>query len=402
MAGLTLARHRNTCSNGRVEAPRAQARSSHRALKSSPALKARLALAVSVATLAAVAFPSAAAADHWRWFDAWHINNVGTPLSSYSHSDGNSGDTDVDGLEDGEPNYCSGAGGTNYFNQTVWFEIHPHRVGNVSIRATSTTSGYKPVVHLAPFTPGVAAWSYGPCEVTGAGGVAGLPTQRVAAGSHYKLQIGADTTGAAIGTYHLDVIYDPDSDGDNILDSADGCDSQRGPASNGGCPPGVHPTDTDGDHIPDNEDKCPKRDARKRDKNHDGCLDLVRILAVANLDPGRFLSPTNQQLGLKVKHLRIKRLPRKARVELLCKRNGRKVCAKQVLKAGGKGKLEFHKMRGKNLHAGTKLYIRATLPKAVGRYIEYTIARGDFEKRELCLKPGKRRPTKCSAGSSPS
>ncbi len=62
-----------------------------------------------------------------------------------------------------------------------------------------------------------------------------------------------------------------DTDGDGVADTSDNCDTQAGPASNGGCPvvvPPPPPTDTDGDGVADSTDRC---DNTRGPASNQGC-----------------------------------------------------------------------------------------------------------------------------------
>lgn len=64
----------------------------------------------------------------------------------------------------------------------------------------------------------------------------------------------AGTTYTLTATITPDDAGDPDTDGDGVPDSTDGCPSVPGPASNNGCP--VIVVDTDGDGVIDDDDAC--------------------------------------------------------------------------------------------------------------------------------------------------
>ena len=50
------------------------------------------------------------------------------------------------------------------------------------------------------------------------------------------------------------------------------------------------------------------------------------------------------------------------------------------------------------LRVGTKVELRLTKPKTVGFFVRFTMVRGAFPaKKELCLPPGKKRPTRCTS-----
>ena len=225
---------------------------------------------------------------------------------------------------------CAGSS----YGKTVWYDFYPDTNGLVRIRA----SGYDAVVAVVPFDARTALPDFGARQCgnsTGAGGTEEL-FANVRRGRAYTIQIG-DVAGAG-GNLLFQFDYLPDADGDNVLDSNDECPHLKGTARRHGCP--------------------------------------QRVSADAAIT-ARPLSDGLQLLGLRVT------ATRGARVSVRCSRG----CRPQAKTAGT---VRFPRLSGATLPAGSTLTILVTKPKAIGRWIRYRIARGDFTRKRGCLNPGSR------------
>jgi hypothetical protein len=161
-------------------------------------------------------------------------------------------------------------------------------------------------------------------------------------GGSYTIQLG----GVSDAGGSLEFLFDflADTDGDGVLDDADRCRTLAG-SSRGGCPPRLRADST------------------------------LRAQPTAN--------------GIEVLALSVT-APRRSRVAVSCSRG----CASEVKRA--RSTVNFRRIRGSNLSAGSRIVIRVTRRRSIGAYIVYRIQRGNFKKVERCLNPGSRRPrTRC-------
>lgn len=139
------------------------------------------------------------------------------------------------------------------------------------------------------------------------------------------------------------------------------------------------------------------------------------------------LRATATPTGIRVAQLRVS-APRGARITVSCTRRG---CRRQALTAQAAGTLgepigpvspatsgarkrsataadsprarsartrSFSNVRGRRLNAGAAIEIRITRRGAIGRYIKYTIRRGNFSKITRCMNPGSTRPRRRCSG----
>ena len=211
---------------------------------------------------------------------AGRINQPGTPLTkSTTLNSNNIGATD-EGFEHNQCRPPSANGQVTNFGASVFYEIHPHRVGKFSISVTPV-GGFLPVVVLYEYIPlPYPSYNYstnapcnGPTPPLNTATLTSQPSFPTLAAGHDKIQIGGvkspnDPGGTSSqGSFALRFTYDPDTEGDGLFDSVDRCPNAAGPASHRGCP------DTDADGVADIDDKCPREnnedlpDRRKR-----GCL----------------------------------------------------------------------------------------------------------------------------------
>jgi hypothetical protein len=334
-----------------------------------------VALLLALALLIA-AWPAAsalAAADTYQ--SPEQLNLPGTPLAtSYSRTDSNVGAT-------GTTYFCNSI---NYTDD-VWYQIHPHASGIIAAQAFS--NDFFPVVTVWAVdgngTPGNLPSGTAPCQTassaTRTAFVGGIVVE---GGKTYDVQVGiqcitnndcsVQQTG---GTYTFGLTYDPDSDGDGVVDSIDTCKTTPGPASNGGCPP-------DGDHdgVPDAVDHCP---TNQGSPTAGGCPVLGALIGqnFASLTRVRQLYVTNVVAG--------------STLRAFCHGRGcfseRKVFARSA-------KRKVVLLRSWTLGRGDVITITVTAPGTIGKYRQLKIGRrgstpkvGDL----LCLQPGSGKPSRC-------
>ncbi|CAN5590875.1 hypothetical protein BH20ACT19_BH20ACT19_06470 [soil metagenome] len=289
-----------------------------------------------------------------------------------------------------EPNFCQDGNLRFDYGASVWYDFRPPRDGVVGVFVARTGGQWTPVANIQPYTPPANYdFARSSCQVGALGGEARPTPVAVKTGETWKVQIGG--VDGSQGSYRLEFTYDSDRDGDGLLDSADGCDTQGGPASNGGCPVPMLPPDGDDDGISDASDRCPRQDSRGRDRDKDGCLDVLRLHAIADSK----LSFDQFRGGIEVKRLAVTGVPRGARVKVTClgpRRGGRRrSCGGQLVRSAKT--LVLRRFRGKRLRVGTAVVIRITARQATGKYIRYTvIRRGVGAKRiDRCTNAGSRK-----------
>ena len=152
-------------------------------------------------------------------------------------------------------------------------------------------------------------------------------------------------------------------------------------------PPSGTPADGDHDGTPDVDDKCPSEDARARDANLNGCLDLRRLQPDFTLNPDRYTKRVGgriKYLGVTVEWIRVSGHEAGARISLSCTRAA---CRSKRIIATSRRRVEFRYMRRKKLPAGVRVTLRVTRPGTVGRGATYTIRRNAQSKREFCIRP---------------
>jgi hypothetical protein len=230
-----------------------------------------------------------------------------------------------------EPTTCAGAS----FGKTIWYDIYPDVPGVTRVRA----SGFDTVISMMPFNrrTGVPDVDSRLC-FNESNSTTEEALVEVRKGGSYTIQLGGvDGAGG-----NLEFLFDflADTDGDGALDGDDECRTLAGPAGR----------------------DCPTR------LNADATL---RALP----------TPT----GLRVLSLSV-RAPRRSRVAVSCSSG----CRREVKRA--RSTVNFSRIRGSNLNAGSKVVIRVTRRRAFGVYIVYRIQAGDFQTIERCLNPGSQKP----------
>ena len=162
-------------------------------------------------------------------------------------------------------------------------------------------------------------------------------------------------------------------------------------------PPPLLPLDSDGDGLVDAQDACPNEDARRRDRNRNGCLDLRRLVVNFRLSPDPYVRLARNRrsyikLGVKVRLLSASGIPVGASLRLTCTRGA---CKSTTVKVGRSGRIIFKGMHNRKLATGTRIEMRATLKGAVGAGARFTVRPNFVSQREFCIRPDGRRGT-CS------
>ena len=241
-------------------------------------------------------------------------------------------------------------------------------------------------------------------------------------GTLVAIQIGAHFAGTDGGTYDLNLRWHPDSDGDTLLDGADRCPSESGPTGYNGCPdsdgdtvpnpddacPNQHRgaaldfrgcPDSDGDRVPENgQDRCLNQDPgdfNRRDRNSDGCADIVQLRAGFSMGVGGAAN------GVTVTSFTITNVERRARVEVICKRpNGRR-CGRALIRRASTASVraraavdrKIRKFVGNNLSYGTTITVRVTARFAAGECFARRLSAPATASRDrtFCTRPGSRK-----------
>jgi hypothetical protein len=128
--------------------------------------------------------------------------------------------------------------------------------------------------------------------------------------------------------------------------------------------------------------------------NHGNTNDTSRTLTVKArvINAGAKLTLFEVPNGIRVRALVIIKVPRHARVEVGCRHGRRHVCRRLVRKRGGSSDVGFRRLAGKRLRKGDFIEIRVTRSGYIGKYIRFTILKGDFRSTFRCMKPGSRTP----------
>jgi hypothetical protein len=317
------------------------------------------------------------------------------------------------------------------YQSSVWFDVYPHRPGNLTVLAQAAT--FEPLVVVVQWDRGTFVPDYdgtSHCNVGSLGFVRLDYRLRLQEGAAYSIAV-ARASGTD-GMYDVGFLFDadtdrdgpvdsqdqcpneagtlsgcPDADGDGIRNSDDRCPNQRGPAQYRGCAdtdgdgiadpddrcaskrgPASHQgcVDTDGDGRPDVDDRCDREDAAGRDKNRDGCLDTLLLHRQANVS----LDVGGDPSGIVMHSLAVTRVPRGARVSVACKLPGGQRCGGVLVKkatasdlsAGASGvraraarTIPVRSLKNKRLPFGTVITVRVTAPKATGKYIRLVVVR---------------------------
>jgi hypothetical protein len=294
------------------------------------------------------------------------------------------------------------------FGSTVWYDIFPHRPGN--LRLVVESSNFGAFVGVVPYDrnsliPDIGAFR---CGVASLGTAILDYPFRLQEGAAYTIQVGGFSGNQ--GPFSLNAYFDPDTDRDGLLDSGDACPNQGGANLIAGCP------DTDGDGVIDGSDRCQgpggtaahsgcpdaDRDGKidpddacqrestrgKRDRNDNGCPDRELLKPETKLTPGLFCTGTVCH-GIRVNKLVVSEIPRGTRVTVTCTKHA---CKKASKKVGKSRHVRF--FSGQKLEAGVGLAISLSRKGYVSRRITYWIKPNDWKKTNTCLKSGK--PVRCS------
>ena len=375
------------------------------------------------------AMPALASAAHNDSFsDAIRVNGRGTALGgSFSHAHSNVGATvDPDPFPDGDfPWAC----GPSWYGANTWYWFFPHANGRVHLSVRTGGPAF-----TEPFI-GTTRWAGTDTSPTHAGGGVCVPVPEqnraelldhpVAAGDWWAIEVGGirtpntETGTPDTGDYELVLNYDPDSDGDGLLDSRDECDGEPGPAAHAGCP------DNDGDNIPNRSDACPSQagtptfqgcpDAdgdgipengsdkcttvnpsrvSRNDRNRDGCPDLVRTdrLVGVRMNVGRLAS------GIRMRSFVVTGVPNGARVVVTCKLPSGRRCggvrvrraATGAVLANAARRITVKSLRNKRLPFRTSITVRVTARYATGKFIRLRVVNtgARINRTDFCMREG--------------
>jgi hypothetical protein len=391
----------------------------------------RLLIALLAATLGLAVAPSLASAQappNDDYLDSLRINQPGDLLEDFQELDWDTTqatvqeDPDLFGDAGGsfpEVTQCNFQSGREvYYGKTVWWDIFPDVDGEVTI----TASGMDAVIGLVPYDFNTAEPVYPEwfCADDPAVETTETATFGVEEGRSYSIQIGGyageNGTHVTPDSGFLDFIFhfEPDTDGDGVLDRSDNCGGTPGLAQYNGCP------DADGDGVPeppdacpgvkgdlangclrpvprpdgdqdgvfdDGPDKCVGENSSGRDANANGCLDLRTFSPDWVFKPGSYFVRRGGRvilLGLTVQRFGVSGVPNGARVVVTC---SRRACPRMSKRARN-GRALFGQLRGDKLRAGVKVTIRVITEGYVGRARIYTIQKNDWEAKPRCLLPG--------------
>ena len=232
-----------------------------------------------------------------------------------------------------EPTTCEGAN----VGKTAWYDFYPDVPGTVRLQA----SGFDTFLAMMPFNrrtfvPDLASrLCFNQSSSTNEEALF-----RVRGDRSYTVQVGGVNSAGGNMEFLFDFLAD--TDGDGVLDGDDECRTLAGP-------PGRD---------------CPTRlraDSSLRAQPTAGGIEVLALSVTA---------------------------PRRSRVSVSCSRG----CRREVKRA--RSTVNFRRIRGSNLSAGSRIVIRVTRRRSIGTYIAYRVVRGNFKKIERCLNPGSRKPRK--------
>jgi hypothetical protein len=321
-------------------------------------------------------------------------------------------------LEAGEPDNCPEPSGPA-FDSTVWYAFQVSRAGILDLIVDNTTPD-TPTPFLASIELFNADTGNGLCgvvsDVTTNFGTTLVAGPGTTLGSTVVIGIGARLTGTAGGNYRLSLRWNPDTDGDGLVDSSDRCDSQRGPQSLRGCPdsdgdgladvddscdglPGPRSLggcpDRDGDGVIDPSDQCPDENSSARDRLRNGCLDFATFapdLKDVNFAyPRVFVGGRFVFNGVRITRFTIRDVPRGTKVTVKCSK--RRICRTSSKRAGRKERVSFRKLRGKRLRPGQSLSLTLRKSGYITRRISWKAKRRGkkgTKKTVRCARPGGR------------
>ncbi len=224
---------------------------------------------------------------------------------------------------------CQGAS----YGKTVWYDIYPDVDGLVRLQA----SGYDTVIALVPFNRKTLRPNFGEALCYNAStSTTEEYIELVRRGASYSIQVGGvNAVGGA-----LEFLFDflPDTDGDGVLDSDDGCRTLDGPVRTDGCP--------------------------------------VKLRTNTTLR-ARPTADGIELLGLSVK------APRKSRIVVSCSSGCRQ---SGQASTQHRGLPRAARDRAERRDAGWTSASPAAA--AFGAFTRYTVQRGNFKKIERCMNPG--------------
>jgi hypothetical protein len=232
-----------------------------------------------------------------------------------------------------EPTTCEAAA----VGKTAWYDFYPDVQGRARIRA----SGFDTFVAMMPFNRRTFVPDLGRrlCFNQSASTSEEVFFD-VAEGGSYTIQVGGVNAAGGNLEFLFDFLADTDADG--VFDDIDRCPRLAGSAK-GGCPPRL------------------RADSSLRAQPTAGGIEVLALSVTA---------------------------PRRSRVAVSCSRG----CRREVKRA--RSTVNFRRIRGSNLSAGSKIVIRVTRRRSIGSYIAYRVLRGNFKKVERCMNPGSRKPRK--------
>jgi hypothetical protein len=327
-------------------------------------------------------------------------------------SDNNEGTT----TETGENTNCPPP-----FDSTIWYVFQVSKRGLLDVLINNTlpdgtgTGQFVPVLGIYNGSTGSGFCGAASTTTTNFATtfVAGPGTTL---GTTVYIQVGATLSGSAGGDFDLNLSWDPDSDGDNIVDTADRCDNARGPSSLRGCPdsdgdgladvddscdglPGPRSLggcpDRDGDGVIDPSDQCPDENSSARDRLRNGCLDFATFapdLKDVNFAyPRVFVGGRFVFNGVRITRFTIRDVPRGTKVTVKCSK--RRICRTSSKRAGRKERVSFRKLRGKRLRPGQSLSLTLRKSGYITRRISWKAKRRGkkgTKKTVRCARPGGR------------
>jgi hypothetical protein len=295
-------------------------------------------------------------------------------------------------LQGGEPNQCAGPGGAVNFDNTVWFRVNTGSItGFMNIQIEPTSAGLRPVFIIAPYDASTGTPVFpSPCNI--ANQLNNVYSERWTIRGSIAMAVASPNPPGTEGSYRVLLNWDPDSDGDNIVDTADRCDNARGPRSLGGGP------DRDGDGVIDPRDACPDENSSARDANSNGCLDLAVFDFGAPPFKYRTFFSRGVPNGFTLKaSLTLTGLPRGTVVRLKCSR--KRICRKvKTRKTARRGRVSF-KLKGRRVRPRESISIRVTHAGFIGKYFSWKAkkkGREGYTRKTRCTYPGSSRLLRCS------